>query len=163
MTGPNGGPAPSAPAPTEWRGTSLLESYVEANRDRYTPEALEAAMVAAGHDAEAAKAAIRRVDARRDAAPVVASARRTVYVAYGLTYLVLVMALLAAPSLYGAGVIAAGILTIVMGVALAISRYWLTRRGAPLGFGALVSLPLILLVIVGGACYATTLRSAVPV
>jgi hypothetical protein len=165
MTGtngdPHGDPIPPAPAPTEWRGTSLLESYVEANRDRYTPEALEAAGVAAGHDAEAVRTAIQRVGARRAAAPVNDRARGIVYAAYGLTYFGLAAALLGAPNMYGAGPIAAGILTVVLGVAFAISRYWMVRRSAPLGLGALLSLPLVLLVIVGGACYATTLRQSV--
>jgi hypothetical protein len=161
MTGTDGDPIPPAPAPTEWRGPSLLESYVEANRDRYTPEALEAAMVAAGHEPEAARSAIRGVDARRAAAPANARARRVVYVAYGLTYLALVIGLLSLDSPYGGSVIAAGILTVVLGIAFAISYFWLTRRGAPLGIGALLSVPLIMLVIVGGACYATTLRAPI--
>jgi hypothetical protein len=157
MTGPTEDPAPSAPTPTEWRGSSLLESYVEANRDRYTPEALATAIVAAGHDAEAARAAIGRVDARRVAAPVNKQARQLVYAAYGVTYVALVLGLLGADIMYGAGGFAAAILTVVLGVAFAISRHWLTRRSAPLGFAALVSVPLVLLVIVGGACFATTL------
>jgi hypothetical protein len=164
MTGTSGDPIlPPAPAPTDWRGTDLLESYIEANRDRFTSEALEAAMITAGHAPEAARTAIQRVDARRAAAPMNDQARAIVYAAYGLTYLGLAFALLAAPNMYGFGPIAAAILTVVLGVAFAISRYWMVRRSAPLGLGALLSLPLVLLVLVGGACYATTLRQAVPV
>jgi len=163
MTGPNGDPTPKAPVPTEWRGPDVLESYVETNRDQFTPEALEAAAVAAGHPAEAVRTAIRRVDVRRAAAPVNNQARGIVYAAYGITWFMLVAALTGAPNMYGMGPIAAGILTVVLGVAFAISRYWMVRRSAPLGLGALLSLPLVLLVLVGGTCYATTLRQAVPV
>jgi len=163
MTGPNGDPTPKAPAPTEWRGPDVLEKYVESNRDHFTPEALEAAAVAAGHPAEAVRATIRRVDARRAAAPVNSRARGIVYAAYGLTYVGLAAALVGAPNMYGAGPIAVGILTVVLGVAFAISRFWMVRRSAPLGLGALLSLPIVMLVLVGGACYATALRQAVPV
>jgi hypothetical protein len=129
---------------------------VEANLDRFTPDALVAALVAAGYDQETAQGAARRAAASRDLAPTRASARRVVYVAYGLTYLVFLVGLLGGPNTYGMGQIGAVVLTFVVGIALAISVAWITRRRGTTAFATMLSVPLVLLLIVGGACYAST-------
>jgi cytochrome bd-type quinol oxidase subunit 2 len=152
MTVPNGdSTTPPAPASTE-RGAEAAEAYAEANLDRFTPDALVAALVASGHEREGAKAAVRQASARRGAAPARATARRGVLLAYGLTYLVLMLALIGLPSRYGGGQIGAVILTVVLGLALAISWWWVRRRRGSATLGAMLGLPIVLLVIVGGTC-----------
>jgi apolipoprotein N-acyltransferase len=155
MSSPIGEQPAPAPKPTG-RGTGSLDGYLDANLDRYTTEALVEAMVAAGHQPEAATAAVRRAGARREAAPTRRIAWRLVIVAYLLVYVIFEIGLLRGPNDYGGGVIAAVVLTFVLGFALAISIWWVRRRSGSFGLGALLSVPLVLLLIVGGACYATT-------
>ena len=147
---------PEAPPPSKW-GPDAAEAYIDAHLGRYTREVLEAALVAAGHDAGSVSEAIRRVASRREAEPTRATARRIVTIAYVLTFLLLAVVLLAAEAQYGAGygVIATGILAVTLGLAFAISRFWVGRLGTG-ALWAMLSLPLILLAVVGGACYATT-------
>jgi hypothetical protein len=155
MADQTGDSLPTAPEPTEW-GTAGVDRYVEAHLDRFTPEALDAALIAAGHDPAAVSAAIGRVGARRETAPTRARARRVILIAYGLTYLVLMVGLILGPFGYGAGPIAAGILTVVLGIAFALALWMIRRRGAPMAFGTLLAGPIVLLVLVGGTCAATT-------
>jgi hypothetical protein len=151
MTGANGGSLPAVPRPTS-EGAGAIDAYIEANQDRFTPDALEAALVAAGHDREAANAAIRRVASRRAAGAAKGRARRVVVIAYGLVYLVLVAGLLGGPYNYGEGTIGAVILTIMLGIALAIGLWWIGRRRTSASMGGLLVLPLVLLIAIGGIC-----------
>lgn len=147
--------APEAPPPSEW-GTKGVDAYIEASFDKFTPEALTAALLAAGHDAAAIAAALERAAARQVSAPVRNRARTVIRAAYALTYLVLLVGLLAGPSMYGLGFVAAIILTVLLGFAFVIAAWWVGRGDAPLGFAGLLSVPVILLVVVGGACMFTT-------
>jgi hypothetical protein len=133
-----------------------VDAYIEAATDRFTADAITSELITAGHDPAAVSAAIARVDARREAAPTRARARRAILIAYGVTYLVLVVGLILGPFGYGAGPIAAGILTVVLGIAVALALWMIRRRGAPIAFGTLLAGPMVLLVLVGGTCAATT-------
>lgn len=155
MADQRGDPPTEVPGPSAWGDEGLVQ-YVDANLDAYTPEALEAAIVGAGHDPVAAQAAMRVVRARRAARPVKSRARILVLIAYAITYAVFVLALLDAELAYGASGLAVGVLTVTMIPALAISFWWLRRRDAPITLLPLLFVPLIVLVAVGGACYATT-------
>lgn len=166
MAGPSGDSLPPVPPPTDSEADSA-DDYVRANLDRFTPDALISALVAAGYDPAVAEDAVGRASARRDAEPVRSRAWRWVIGAYGATYVVLLVALSAGPSPgeyprpdYGFGGIAAVILTVVLGIAFAISVVWV-RRG-PATLGAMLSVPLVLLVLVGGPCglfaFNSTLR-----
>ena len=146
---------PDIPAASAWASSALVD-YLDENLDAYTAEALEATLIAAGHAPADVQAALEQARARRTAAPVKRLARMTILVAYGLTYLVFVVGLVKADLGYGVSGLAAMVLTVVTAVALVASIKLIGRRGAPLTFVPLVALPLLILVTVAGACYATT-------
>ena len=140
-----GGSAPQAP----------IEQYVEANLDRYTPDTLISAAVAAGYPESDARLAIDAALARRRATGRRPSPRWVVVSAYILVYVVLVAGLLSPTSSVGSyGGLAVIILSVVMGLALLISIFLL---GADwVGGAASVIASLVLLLVVGGSCIATT-------
>lgn len=143
-----------------------LTSYFERYRDAYTPEALRSTAEAAGYTQAEIEAALDLTagDATGEAVGRIRSrARRIVLGAYGSVYLILAIVLLTAPNLdaYGAGVISLIVLTVVLGIALLISIWWVQRRGRPTArlegaFMAMLVLPVILLVGVAGLCVVTT-------
>jgi hypothetical protein len=155
MAEPPGDLPPNAPEPTAWGGAGI-DQYVESTIDRFTSDVITSALIAAGHDPAAVSDAIRRVGVRRETAPTRARARRVILIAYGVTYLVLVVGLILGPFGYGAGPIAAGIMTVVLGIAVALALWMVRRPGAPMAFGTLLAGPIVLLVLVGGTCAATT-------
>ena len=142
----------------------LAEHFLRYRRT-HTAEALGRAALTAGYSQEEIVAAINRVEAGLAAieasAPKRALAQRAILAAYGLTYLVLAVALLNQANLYGFGAIAVFILTPVLGLALLISMVWArwsgwARRGASVNIAVILSLPVILLVLVAGSCVVTT-------
>lgn len=92
----------------------------------------------------------------RSSRPVLDRARRLISGAYGVTYFVFVVGLLTGPSFDGAGPILLGVLTVTLDGAFLVSRWWTGRRRAAPSLAGLLLLPVILLGLVGGACYATT-------
>lgn len=148
--------APDAvPAPSAWSAGALVD-YVEEHLDTYTPDALETALVTAGHDVADVRMVIGRAQARRASGPVKARAQAIVMALYGLTYAVFVVGLLGVNLPYGGSVIAAVVLTVVMAVAFGVSLLFLRRKGAPISVLPLIAVPLVFLVLIGGACYMTT-------
>jgi hypothetical protein len=170
-------PLPSATAPRPpnrpetWspaaRVAVLTEHFV-ANARRHTPEALAQAALGAGYTQEDVQAAFTAADVRITAAeasaPTRARAQRMILVAYLLTYVVFAIVFLSQPFAIGVGPIALGILTFVMLVALGLSALWARRskwtdQGAGATVGAILSVPIILLLLVAGTCAFTTFPS----
>jgi hypothetical protein len=148
---------PTGTGPPIAPGSATIDEYVETNFDRYTPEALAAAAIAAGYAEADVMRAIEAATARRRRSPDVEHVRRIVAGAYLVTYLVLAAGLLSAPStsVGSFGVVAVVILTLLLGLAFLMSLGWLAMDWVS-SFIGLVSVPLVLLVLVGGACVATT-------
>jgi hypothetical protein len=146
----------------------VLAQHFHLHSRTHTPEALGRAALGAGYSQVEVAAAIASVEARlasaEASAPTRSTAKRAILAAYGLTYLVFAIVFLTQPFSYGAGVIALVILTVVLGLALGLSALWYRRRrwldeGAGLKVGAILSLPVVLLVIVAGTCAWTTFPS----
>ena len=171
---PPGG-EPAGPRPF-WEASALhpkdhvriLAEHFLRHRRTHTAEALGRAALEAGYSHEEVVAAINSVDAGLAAAeasaPTRKTAQRAILAAYGLTYLVFAIVFLTQPFSYGIGVIALIILTGVLGLALGLSALWARRRawrerGASVSIGAILSLPVILLVLVAGTCAFTTFPS----
>ncbi|HKG56883.1 MAG TPA: hypothetical protein VKA85_06530 [Candidatus Limnocylindrales bacterium] len=169
---PGGAPEPPARAPEPPaadsagpRSQQVIADYYWRHRDSFTPAALRASVVRAGYseaDADAARLLVdKHLAAESASAPTLARARRTILVAYVVTYVAFAIVFLLAPSSYGSGQIALMILTVVLGIALAISLAWARRsrwktQGTSLGLGVVLSVPIVLLVLVAGSCAWTT-------
>jgi hypothetical protein len=128
--------------------TQTVAEYIESNIDRYTAEALKAAALEAGYTERDVTLAIVVASARRAGT----RARRVVYGAYLLTYLVLAVALVTRWG--GFALIPIGILTGAIALAFLASTWWLEERSG-LGFLGLLGVPLLLLAVVGGLCLYT--------
>lgn len=146
----------------------LLANHFRTYAGTHTTEALGRAAMAAGYSHEEVLAAIARVEgsfaAAEASAPKRALAQRAILAAYGLTYLVFAIVFLTQPFSYGVGVVALIILTGVLGLALGLSALWARRRtwrerGASVSIGAILSLPVVLLVLVAGTCAFSTFPS----
>ena len=160
MTNPQ---LPDPPQDGESRIASLT-TYLEANRETYTPDALAASARAAGYtEAEIEAALVRAGRIAQGTTPQDrARARRLVVAIYVVTYLGFAFLFLRPESsAYGAGPIALIILAVSMGLMLLLS-FWSIRRSRPRAttasgiVTALLVGPLILLVAVSGLCVATT-------
>jgi hypothetical protein len=143
----------------------LLANHFRTYAGTHTTESLGRAAMAAGYSHEEVLAAIARVEASFAAAeasaPKRALAQRAILAAYGVTYLVLAVALLTQRNAYGYGSIALFILTVVLGLALLLSMLWARRsrwvdQGTSVNIAVILSLPVILLVLVAGSCVVTT-------
>jgi cation transport ATPase len=173
QTPPTSGPAGPRPmqSPPGWSPAArvaILTDHFAANARSHTPEALGRAALEAGYTQEDVTAAIAAADARLTAAeasaPTRRLAQRTILAAYVVTYLLFAMVFLSQRFSYGIGPIALVILTVVMLVALGVSALWARRgtwseRGGSLDVGAILSVPIILLVLVAGTCAVTTFPS----
>jgi len=131
---------------------------------RYTDTALTDHLMKVGHDRADIEAALRAAAAADLVGPVNARARLTVRLLYLITYGLLVAGMLInqRSGSYGAGYLGTAVLTLVLGLAFLLARVWLRRRGnrdrpVPAGMLAMLSVPLVLLVLVAGACLATGL------
>ena len=169
------GDEPTGPRPS-WDASTLrsedhgrvLEEHFLRNSRTHTPEALSRAAIGAGYSQDEVAAAIARTEVRlasaEASAPTRATAQRAILAAYGLTYLVFAIVFLTQPFMYGAGVIALVILTVVLLLALGLSALWARRprwreRGGSLTLTSILSLPIVLLVLVAGTCAWSTFPS----
>ena len=164
MTVDSPGPAGIPPDGAATRDTTTLNAYVTQNYGRYTDAALTDHLLQVGHQRADIEAALRAAAAADVVGPVNARARRTVRLLYLITYGLLVAGMLTNPrsGLYGASFIGAIVLTVVLGLAFLIAAAWLRWRGSrdravPSGMIAMLAIPLVLLVLVAGACLATGL------
>jgi hypothetical protein len=160
--------APRPIAPQRWspadRVTILTDHFV-ANARSHTPDALGRSALEAGYTQEDVTTAIVAADARLTAAENSALARttaqRTILAMYVMTYLAFAFLLLS-QEFYGYGAILLTILTVAMLLALGLSALWV-RRGAwrepGASVGAILSVPIILLLLVAGPCAYTTFPS----
>ena len=164
----NGGSADSGPRPEDvptagttthraWGPDPTLQAYLEANRGRYTDDALTDALVKAGYTAESVRSELKRLAQRDAAVPIRARARWIVIALYAVGYVVLVAAMLTNPTtgLSGAGAIGTVVLTIALGGAFVIAMLWLRRIAGSLAL--FIALPAVLWLIVTGLCVATGL------
>jgi hypothetical protein len=137
-----------------------LTEYFADNQASMTHEALGREAKGKGYSDAEIEAASAAAEARR--APNAAArgrARRAILGLYLVTYLVLSAGMLISNQFYGVGIIGVGILTVALGIALAVSLAWIRRRHIDAREGAmaaLVALPLILLVAIAGLCVYTT-------
>jgi predicted permease len=149
-------------SPRPDRSQGALIAYLEANRGKFTDEALTEALMKEGYSKEAVVAGFAAIAAADASKPVRARARNLVLAAYGITYAVLVLGMLTTSANYGAGGIGTAVLTLTLGLALAISL-WVVRRskgkvdGGAMVMAGMLAVPVILLVIVAGLCVATGL------
>ena len=168
------GPGPTGPGPRvdpaavrpEDRQRTLEEHFLSHSRT-HTQDALARAAIGAGYSQEEVSAAMagaeRRLAAAEASAPTRATAQRAILAVYGLTYLVFAVVFLT-QNTSGVGVYALIILTGVLGLALGLSSMWARRRawregGASVSIAAILSVPLVLLVLVAGTCAVTTFPS----
>lgn len=138
-----------------------LALYLEANRRKFTDEALAAKALEAGYSQDEINRATEQLRSVESATPVRKRARQVVLAAYLATYAALVAGMLLNPSTYGAAPIGIGVLTAVLGVALAIAlalvRSARPRAATQLALAGVLAVPVILLVVVAGLCVATGL------
>jgi hypothetical protein len=175
MTGPSDPPV--APPPrrraadiaASYRAT-ILEDYLWSNRDRFTEAALATAAEGAGYGSDEIAAAAGAVARRRAdeaaARPIKARARRSVLLAYGITWLVFAFLFLRPEAdsvgyYRGVGPFALGILAVVLFLTLLLALAWIaTQRPsadrAESALSIMLSVPFVLLVIVAGLCVTTT-------
>jgi hypothetical protein len=143
-----------------------LVTYLRANSNRYTREALDSQLAAAGHPPEAVTAAWAAVQAEDDAAGLRdrrGQTARIIALAYALTWL-LVTLLVIVPSgggTYSPIALLSGILAValfipgVIAVAIARSTRWLRRAGVGRVVGFAI-LPMLILFALAGTCVSAT-------
>jgi hypothetical protein len=141
----------------------VLSDHFRTYAGTHTTEALSRAAMAAGYSREEVLAAIAHVEAsfaaQEASAPRRSLARRAILAGYGLTYAVFAIVFLIQSGSYGQ--LALVILTVVLGLALLISILWASRGawregGASVSIAAILSLPIVLLVLVAGTCAWST-------
>ena len=137
---------------------ATIQAYVEANLDRFTPDVVSASLMEAGHDPVLVASIIAQVTADRATAPIRSRARRAIVALYGLTYVGLTALFLLTPAESSQSSLLKTLGPILLVpellVALGAALLWAGRRRPDIGFLARLSVPLILLVGVGGACVA---------
>jgi predicted small integral membrane protein len=143
----------------------LVTKYLEANRARFTEEALVEAARAQGYPEDVVEEARLRARANEASAPIRHRARRWIQAAYLVTFAVLTIGMLASEYAQrsSSSYIGTAVLAVTLGIALFVSLAWLRRRGGgtvgdrPVGMVILLSVPIVLLVAVAGLCVATGL------
>jgi hypothetical protein len=161
-------PSPGPPIKTPMGGhaerVSTVVRYLEANRDRFTEDALVQAAHDAGYPDDVLEEARGRARASAAAAPITQRARRWIRIAYLLTFAVLTIGMLASEyaQRYGAASIGIVVLAGALGLAFLISVGWLRWQGRDVdrsvtGAVVLLSVPVVLLLVVAGSCLATGL------
>jgi hypothetical protein len=140
------GSAPRAEGAAPPAGATELEAYIRANRATFTEQALRREALAAGHPAADVDAALV---ATREAVPPVSGARaaRNIFIAYLVTYLVLVLGMLVNPAISsgssfidvrGLGIV---ILSMALGAGFVGSLIWVaSRRGFFLVLGIVLAI-----------------------
>jgi len=144
-----------------------MQAYIQANAGRFTDEALVEALIQAGHDPAAARAAVAAAAAGQTAPPPRSRAVRSIVIAYVAVFAVLSLGMLAnsgrtsgefVPT--GAGGIA--ILAASLGVAFLISMVWVaSRRAFALGLAFIVGLAGLGALTAGGLYGALPLAIAI--
>ncbi len=164
MTVDSPGPGGTPPAGGASPDLTALNGYVAQYYGRYTDAALTDHLMRVGHQRADIEAALRTAAAADRVGPVNARARMTVRLLYLVTYGLLVAGMLtnSGSGSYGAGAIGSIVLTVVLGLAFLIAVVWLRWRGSrnravASGMIAMLSVPLVLLVLVAGTCLATGL------
>jgi hypothetical protein len=166
-------PTPDPPAPSTAGGagsahsdpTADLERWMVGHADGYTPEALDAAAMAAGWTPDDVRNARKRAHARIRAAepiePIKSTARRAVVVAYLAVWVLFGVAFFASPTdTLDFDFVLFAVLTVALGIASAMSfsiirvaRPDAERRGRALVL--LLAIPVVLLLGVAGLCLPT--------
>ena len=166
---PDSGSIPRAPGRTEDQlfqtSVQVLADWVVKERGSFTDAALERSALAVGYTSDefaaAARVAEARATDRASQAPVKSAARRGVLAAYGVVWLLFATRYFGWPTIYGLGPFLQLILTIAMGIGLAISLL-VIRRGRPdpdrqwRATALLLVVPVVLLVGVAGLCLPFT-------
>ena len=161
---------PSTPQVPRDQGSRVdaLAAWVAQQRGSFTEAALRRSAVAAGYTPEeyaaASSLAEERFADRAALAPIKSNARRWVLAAYGIVWLVYAAVYLGRSYQYGVGPFIQLVLTIALGIGLAISLL-VIRLGRPdaerrsRAMALLLAVPVILLVGVAGLCLPfTTIR-----
>ena len=165
-------PTPAAPPPdgAAARDVTALNAYVAQYYGKYTDAALTDHLLKIGHQRADIDAALRAAAAADQVGPVNARARMIVRLLYLVTYGVLVAGMLFASRAfdYGAGIIGTIVLTVVLGIAFLISVVWLRWRGSrDRGMRpdliTMLAIPVVLLILVAGACLATGMPFPTPI
>jgi hypothetical protein len=155
--------APPGTSPADHR--EQLYRYFLDNRDRFTPEALERAAVAAGYApaevAETSRLVSAEGDVTTDSARYTTQARAILLIAYVATFVLLVVPTGMATATYGVGPIILGVLLLIAG---GIAFAWVGRRrrvsaNAAMALTSMLAVPFVLLVIVAGSCVWATAPS----
>jgi hypothetical protein len=164
--------APRAPLPTwdERIRLSFLTDWVAGQQGAFTEAALERTALATGYTHEefvaAWQGAEARIAERAPLAPVRSNATRLVLLAYAVVWVLFAIPYLLGASTFNSGVgpILQGILTVSLGIGLAISLA-VIRRGRPDSTRAsramvlLLVVPVVLLVGIAGLCLPFVPRS----
>ena len=137
-----------------------LVRYIRENRERYTPEAMRAQLIAAGHALEDVDAAFRLLDAEQPIASALDLRRRAALLmvaAYVGT--LLVFALFARPGvpwqiLAGFLVVGALVSLLFIGTSGSLRRAQPERIASALAIG--LAIPFVILVALAGLCIAST-------
>lgn len=160
------GPPPTEAPPrtpqSGWDQRDRLETlgeWITVQRRSFTDEAIRRSAIAAGWDAEEFDRAAAAASAREALVPIRSRARAIVLGAYAIVWLLFAIPflLLSEPTTYGFGPLAQLILTIVLGIALALSLV-VIRSGRPdssrstRAIVILLALPVVLLLGVAGLC-----------
>jgi hypothetical protein len=148
LESPNEPASGDSPPTTPVTTLEPLRAYIDANASKYTDEALSAELLKAGYAQDDIQAALLDSRARGVAVPPRARAIATITIAYGVTFALLAMGMLAnagslgngccAPSAFGGIVLLAGSL----GIALILSMLWVgSGRASVLVLAALIGIP----------------------
>lgn len=155
--------ASTPPKPYPAQPVESLTRWFEANRGRFTDEALGDAARQVGYPDQAIEGAMALVRAHETAAPIRRRARQAIIAAYLLTFAALVIGTFSSELTRRSGMaeVSSAILAVTMFLALLASLAWLGSRRptatGQLAFTGLLAVPVILLVVVAGLCVATGL------
>lgn len=128
-----------------------LQAYVARYGGKFTDAAITTELLRAGYAAEDIRAALTEVSGGITART--SRATRTILAAYAVTFALLTIGMLSNSA--SGGVIVLGV---SLGFALLLSLLWARkRRAATATLGALLAIPVVLLIIVAGLCLATGL------
>jgi hypothetical protein len=160
---PRQGDSPPPSWPSASFGTDRvrhLGGWVEQHRTTFTAAALEKAAIDAGYTREEFGEALAEAaagEAAKNLKPLRSRARFVVLAGYAIVWGLFATAFLTRDYMYGIGPLALTILTVFLGCALFVSWLWLGARhpdptDVNRAMAVLLSLPVVLLLVVGGLC-----------